>query len=242
MLLTAHAWALRASLPFSNNHLDSVCRLLTELQVAIDAIRKAMPCQPEEDPLSRGWEAVLTAFLRTQPLHAASVVLHAHRQRLGACKASPVFKLATLHQAAHAWADAMHLAGAVVGSRMLKVDRKAGVRAYADVASSHILQHLCALRLDMAEGLARVGDEEAGGGDVATAEGVRQLSKRLGVTDASLLELVAAMAQGSSTGGGVVVIQRGLTVCVEVGMRQPGGSGAEVRSALAHPAVQVLLG
>ncbi len=245
MLLTAHAWALRASMPSSIHNTDSVCSLLTKVQVAIRAIRGACPCESVDDPLLRIWETVLTAFLRTQPLHAASAVLHAHRQRLAACTGEPVSEPAALRTAADAWTGALELAE-LVGSLGFKMDSAASSKPLADLASSHILQHLCALRLDLAESLARVGEgrgegEEAGGGDAATAAAAVQLSKRLEQGDSSLLELVASIAHNCSTGG-LVAIQRDLTVCVEVDTRRPGGLDAELRSALSHPAVQCLLG
>ncbi len=246
MLLTAHAWALRASMPSSINNTDSVCSLLTELQLAIRAIWKGKPCDPIDEPLMRIWETVVTAFLRTQPLQAASAVLHAHRQRLVACRGDAVPELAALRQAADAWTGALELAE-LVGNLEFKKVSAAISNPLADVATSHIVQHLCALRLDLAEALARAVEEgqgegeEAGGGDAATAEAARQLSERHEQDDASLLELVASIAHSCSAGG-VVAKQRDLTVCVEVDTRQPGGSDAELRSALSHPAVQCLLG
>ncbi len=248
MFLTAHAWALRASMPSNSNQTNGVCSLLAELQVAIRAIWKARPCQPVDDPLLRVWETVLTAFLRTQPLHASAAVLHAHRRRLGACRGDPVSELVALRTAADAWTGALELAELVV-DLYLKTGSAARSNPLADVVYSHLLQHLCALRLDLAEALARAGvtvarvgeehGEEAGGGSAATAEGARQIGKRLETADASLLELVASIADRCSAGG-VDVIQRDLTV--KVGMRRPGGLDADLRSALSHPAVQCLLG
>ncbi len=246
MLLTAHAWALRASTPPSINNTGSVCSLLTELQLVIRAIWKGKPCDPIDEPLMRIWDTVVTAFLHTQPLHAASAVLHAHRQQLAACRGEPVSELAALRQAADAWTGALELA-VLVGNLEFKMDSAAIPNPLADVGTSHIVQQLCALRLDLAEGLARAVEEgqgegeEAGGGDAATAEAARQIGKRLEQDDASLLELVASIARSCSAGG-VVTKQRDVTVCVEVDTRRPGGLDAELRSALSHPAVQCLLG
>ncbi len=191
----------------------------------------------------RSWETVFTTFLRTQPLHAASAVVHAHRQSLGRCTGDPAAELVALRQAADAWTGALELAE-LVGDLDIHLRGAASAIPLANVASSHILQHLCALRLDLAEALTRVGEgqgEEAGEGGAANAEAARQLSKRLAQADTALLELVAVIADGSSSGG-VDDNVRGLAVCVEMPRGRLGGVHAELRSALSHAAVQCLLG
>ncbi len=244
LLLAAHAWALRTSSPCRDNQISDIGLLLMDLQFAIRVVSAAEPVAPVDAPLLRTWEAVAVAFLRTQPLHATSAVLDAHRQQLAACRGDPVAELAALRQAANAWTGAVDLAAFFSNSNLAWGEAAKSIIP-SDFGSSHILQHLCALRLDLAEGLARAGHgegEAAGGGATAAAEGAKQMVQQLEGKDVALLKAIAsATYQAPRTGEWHVHIED-LSVSVELETREPRSSEVAMRSALSHPAVQCLLG
>ncbi len=252
LLLAAHAWALRTSSPCCANQISGIGLLLMDLQFAIRVVLASKPLAPVDAPLLRTWENVLTAFLRTQPLHAFSAILHAHRQRLAACRGDAVSELAALGKAADAWTGALELAAFIVDVRNDSDSIESPITP-SEVASSHVLQHLCALRLDLAEGLARAGDgegtgegegegQEVGSGAAVAAEGAR-VTKQLEGQDGALLKAIASASYAAQIEGPYVSVrERDLSVSVRLWTREPGSSKAVIRSALSHPAVQCLLG
>ncbi len=260
-LLAAHALALRASAPDSTSPLHSCMQevfhgptcLLRELQLSVRAVINAEPpvfpygIRPTVDErtlrMLRTRKAVVMAFLRTQPLRAAAAVLHAHRQRLaeyrgdpGACRGDPAAQLDALCSAAEAWVLMVDLACLVRDARSFLINLLPR-DAEAD-ALSHAMAHLCALRLDLAEGLARV--QEQLGKDVVDARLRGRLRRPMEEEDRALLILMGKTVDARVLGGMTQIhVDR---LAVSLATCRQGGPDADSCPELSHPAVQFLLG
>lgn len=261
-LLAAHALALRVSAPDSTSPLHncmqeashgSTC-LLTDLQLCVRAVVNAEPpvfpqgIRPTVDErtvrMLRTWEVVVMAFLRTQPLRAAAAVLHAHRQRLaeyrqdpGARREDPAAELDALCDAAEAWVLMVDLACLVRDARSFLNHRPPDA---ASDALSDAVAHLCALRLDLAEGLARV--QEQLGKDVVEAQLRGLLRATLEEHDRALLILMGKAVDARLLGGMTDIDVDDLAVSVSLDTCQEGRPDEDSCPELSHPAVQFLLG
>ncbi len=255
-LLTAHAWTLRASNPLRGGQLPDVSSLLELLYHALNVL---MTDDPSQSSVPRQmWTRLVRAFVATQPAEAAAAVVHAHRQRIAACRGEPAVEADALREAIAAWASATQVATMYIQKEIGRGTTAITLNFIHDIAVSGIAEQLCGLRVELAEGLERIwpapdgssastsasasGDAGAGAqaprGDTVRSYIMDQLS----YGDAYLLEVLDEACKAYSTGSSDVVAKVTNTAAVHLAFGPVRPSDAAAAAAVLHPAVQYLLG
>ncbi len=257
-LLTAHAWALRASNPLRGGQLPDVSSLLNQLYCALRVLVNDDASQSSAHRTM--WTRLVRAFVATQPAEAAAAVVHAHRQRIAACRGEPAVEADALREATAAWASATQVASVYV-QKQIGTGTAITLNFIHEVAVSGIAEQLCGLRVELAEGLERIwaapngsggsgasasacanGDTGAGA-QASTEDSVRSyIMDQLSYGDANLLEVLDEACKAYSTGSSDVVAKVTNTAAVHLSFGPVRPSDAAAAAAVLHPAVQYLLG
>ncbi len=249
-LVTFHPQLLRASGPRCGVQYQ-VCSLLSEMQRVIRVLVSAISDTPDS-PAGKVQHDFMKAFMATQPAHAAAAVLHGHRQRLTECRADCAAELDALSRAVAVWVQAAALAALIWFIYCRSPPGQQGVVRDA-LVGSHLLVHLCALRLELAEGISRLYDSPTAGPSSQGSDGpgIKPGSQQRKQQQQLLAQLRAADSDFLSALGGALRCCSGFREVVvhlkqdRVEMRLPWNTLHEepgLHAALSHPAVHCLLG
>lgn len=250
-LVTSHPLFLRASGSSCGVQVYSV---LSGMQRAIRVLARAASDGPNS-PAQLVQHDFIKAFMATQPAHAAAAVVSGHRQRLADCRGNRAAELDALSRAVAAWVEAAALAELIWDIYFRSTIRQQGVVLDA-LAGSHLLVHLCALRLDLAEGISRLSDNPTAGpsGQGSHDPGAKPGSQQQWVEQQQLLLLAQLQAADTDFLDYLRIVLRCCSeyseVCldvvrnrVEVSLLCNTPAKEQVlHAALSHPAVHCLLG
>ncbi len=257
-LVTLHPQLLRASGPRSGVSCHQrVCSLLSEMQRVIRVLVDAASDAPAS-PVPLVKHDFMKAFMATQPAHAAAAVLHGHRQRLTECRGDRAAELDALSRAVAVWVAAAALASLIWNIYGWSMPGQQGVVRDA-LVQSHLLVHLCVLRLELAEGISQLSDSPTAGPsshrsgtpEIEQGSQPRQQQPWQQKQQQLLAQLRAADARFLETLGVALRCSSGLREVnvhvdqdrVEVSLRRGTSSEEEgLYAALSHPAVHCLLG
>ncbi len=247
-LLTLFAWLLRELQSVSPrcNTFKFTVELWKRMQAAFLPLLKvhvALP-HPDNQPLHSIHSSFCQALIQTQPLQCLSKLLHAHRSNIETVwrAGAPEQQQADVLEAAvEGWCEAVNVATEMQTGLILSCC----CNTEELFASSGLLEHMCALRLVLAEGLARLEGSKAmeeTGAREQHQQQQRQLVQRLaGVLhgkDQLLMDMLSSASTALPIGWLDIEVIDTRVVVPQERSRQ----GSPVWPSLSHPAVQCLLG
>ncbi len=187
-LITVFAWLLRDSPDIAhllaetdNPYLLIAMRKYLQISVTLVA---ALPRDRHysaaaawnEEPLWPVQESFCLVLLRTKPLHCLSQLLQLSRQdveaswSIGTGEQQQDQQVLELERAGMGWCEAV----STVDPLIKVLEGSAFAQLRQDLASSHLLEHLCALRLVLADGMARLEGSRGAAGTGAVGQEQQQ--------------------------------------------------------------------
>ncbi len=247
-LITSFAWLTRnvsptASDPTALNSPDMRVghSLQCNIQVAVlHVLNVSTGGSPDEEPLGAVKRSVYITLLSTEPLHCRSKALQVNRQHLESFRGSGAVTEGLpngICVAVVAWVGAVDLTWAIsrqyMATSYLYIQDSDRTAMQLALASSHILEHLCALRVVLAEAL-MWAEEGSGATPKYLHRAIELLAEFSGKFHITLLHISAAVTDGfpSLEVSGARVVTPRPDQCMQ----------SPLWPVVTHPAVQYLLG